>query len=717
VAGQGVRGTAVALVLLVVAAVLWPLLAVGAADGELHDAPVLVVGPDVVTSAVAARAATVADPPLDVRPAVDAEQAERALDDGDAVAVLHLDLTGSVDRLETAGGATPGRERAGVDLVTELEAAYGRSARYDPRVPIGRVGAPTITAAAVGAGLLLVAVVSLLRGPVARSLPRGLARIGGLVLLGTAVGGLVEVAVPHRELAAVPVGAAVVAAGLLALALEVLSGLRGLVVAVLVLLVVPLPLVVAGDAWLLTGPVRAVTDWTLVGAAAESVAVDAAPRDRPALVLVGTLAVSTLVLVLWRATRAATARLRRTGREAEADADERALRGFLRVVLVVSAVLTVAASTWWPDGQGGQRLGVVSLASQTRCVPSGPVRDIGDLNRIARLRGSAYMQGGDVGASAELQDGRALWLFGDTLRDEGTPGGLFVRNSMIVVEEGCLRLVVPESGGAILADRGDGVGYWPMSVVVLSRPGYDLVTVTLQRVRTTDPGDPFGFEGLGAAVASVVVPLGGTPQVLSVVDAGPDDPDPARPVWGAATTVDGEWAHLYGTSRPADAALGTGFAVRVARTRVEDVARPSTWRYWDGASWVTDPDAAVELIGAEDGTSQTFSVFPYAGGWAALSKRDEVFGQDVVVWTAPTPTGPFAAAPAVAQLPSDAVTGTVRYMPLAHPWLLPRPGTMVVSFSQNRLDPAAVVEDPLLYRPGFLRVRLPDLPQAAFSTD
>lgn len=701
------RGTALLLALVLLAGVVWTVLAVRAADGELHDAPVLLLGPDVVTSAVAARADAVDDPPLATTRSDDPDRAAQALADGEVVAVLHLDLTGTVDRLETAGGAAPGRERALVGLVADLEAAYGRSARYEPQVPVGRVGAPTIAAAAVGAGLLLVVVVSLWRGPVARSLPRGLMRVGALLLLGTAVGGLVEVAVPHAGLGAVPVGTAVVAAGLLALALEVLAGLRGLAAAVLVLLVVPLPLVVAGDAWLLTGPARAVTGWTLVGATAESIAVDTGPGDRPALVLVGTVLVSTVVLVLWRATRAVTARLRRTGRAAEADADDRALRGFLRVLVVGAAVLTVAASTWWPDGQGEHRLGVVSLASQTRCVPSGPVRDIGDLNRIARLRGSEFMQGGDVGASAELQDGRALWLFGDTLRSAGTPGGQFVRNSMIVVEDGCLRIVVPEGGGAIVPDRRDGVGYWPMSVVVLPRPGYDLVTVTAQRVRTTAPGDPFGFEGLGPAVVSVVVPRGGTPQVLSVLDVGPDDPDPARAVWGAATAVDGEDLYLYGTSRAADAELGTGFAVRVARTRLEHVDRPGTWRYWDGTSWVADPGAAVELIGADDGVSQTFSVFPTAGGWAALSKRDEVFGQDVVVWTAPDPAGPFTAGPAVAQLPSDAVTGTVRYMPLAHPWLLPRRGTMVVSFSQNRLDASEVVEDPLLYRPAFLRVRLP----------
>ena len=117
------RGTSLVLGTLLVASVLWPLLAVRAADGDLHDAPVLVVGPDVVTAAVAARAATVADPPLVVVRTDDPGRADEALGEGEVVAVLHLDLTGTVDRLETAGGAAPGRERAIVDLVTDLEAA------------------------------------------------------------------------------------------------------------------------------------------------------------------------------------------------------------------------------------------------------------------------------------------------------------------------------------------------------------------------------------------------------------------------------------------------------------------------------------------------------------------------------------------------------------------------------------------------------------------
>ena len=73
----------------------------------------------------------------------------------------------------------------------------------------------------------------------------------------------------------------------------------------------------------------------------------------------------------------------------------------------------------------------------------------------------------------------------------------------------------------------------------------------------------------------------------------------------------------------------------------------------------------------------------------------------------PGPTGPFTANPPVAQIPSDTRAGTLRYMPLAHPDLLPEKGSIIVSYSQNDTDLAKVGKNPFLYRPRFLRVPLP----------
>lgn len=56
--------------------------------------------------------------------------------------------------------------------------------------------------------------------------------------------------------------------------------------------------------------------------------------------------------------------------------------------------------------------------------------------------------------------------------------------------------------------------------------------------------------------------------------------------------------------------------------------------------------------------------------------------------------------------PSDAATGTFRYLPMTHPDLLPVPGTVLVSYSQNYADYSVVQEDPRRYRPRFLRLAL-----------
>lgn len=348
-----------------------------------------------------------------------------------------------------------------------------------------------------------------------------------------------------------------------------------------------------------------------------------------------------------------------------------------------------------------------AAATLEPCTPTGRLDSIAKLNRfVSQVRGSDGFAGGDVGASVELQDGRQVYVFGDTLRGEDFVGQKFVHNSMLVFSPGCSRVVMPRDHGALVPDRGDGVGYWPMSIARVGRGDDDVLGVGLQRVRMTGGSGVFDFEILGPAIARFVVPRGGTPELLGVEDIGPDRVDTTVPMWGAAVALDDGWVYVYGTSRPPEGGF-QGFALRVARTRPESISDPSTWSFWDGARWTADSDDAVELIGSDGGVSQTLSVFASGGRWYALSKRNEVLGTDLTIWTAPGPEGPFTAAVTAASIPSDAVTGTLRYLPLAHPELLPVPGTVVVSYSVNNTDPAVVRDDPRRYRPRFLRVELP----------
>ncbi|MDR6176387.1 hypothetical protein QE364_001100 [Nocardioides zeae] len=710
--GRRSPGERLPALLLVVALLLvagaWTLTAGAAGDDRLQQAPVVLVGPDVVTAAVASEVEAMPGSELAVGGTDDLDRARARLADGEVVAVLVIDLAGTQDRLLLSDDHAPARDRALVAQARSIADARDRTVVVErgDRLSAAVPAATTTSLLAVAAGFALVVVVSMVWGPVPRTFRRGVVRVAGIGALGVAAGLLATALASHR--AGAVVLAAVVASGLVTLACEALAGLRGLLVAAALLLVLPLPLVLAGDPWLLAQPWRTVTAWTIVGAATDALSPAVATTTvawRSGVVLAGSAVLALLVLLSTRLV------LRRRAREASPDDDPSLAPAPWRRQMAVLAVTLMASTTAvLTVGLPGNPPPVaprVSLASTTECFGPGKVDDIDDLNRIADLRATDAFQGGDVGASATLQDGRTVWMFGDTLRGPDAGGARFVRNSMLVVAPDCLQVVVARSGGAIIPDRDGGVGYWPMSVAVLAQPGYDLVEVTAQRVRTTDPDDPFGFENVGPAVATFVVPVGGVPQLVGTTDVGPDDADTTRPMWGAATTLADGWLYLYGTARPADPAPGTGFSLQVARTRPADVNDPSTWTYWDGATWGRDPADAAALIGATEGTSQTLSVFERDGTWYAVSKRGEVLGSDLVVWTAPAPTGPFTAGPPVAELPSDPDGGLLRYMPLAHPDLLPEDGDVVVSYSRNSTDLGAVLEDPLLYRPRFIRVPLP----------
>ena len=381
----------------------------------------------------------------------------------------------------------------------------------------------------------------------------------------------------------------------------------------------------------------------------------------------------------------------------------------LGVVLIVLAAVALGVVLWRATDDESPGSADVSAPS-TECLDmGGQIDTVEQLDKFARtVRGSAAFAGGDVGASTQLQDGRQLFVFGDTLRNDEFQGDKFVRNSMLVVSKQCGQVVLPEDGGAIIPNRSDGVGYWPMSVVRIEFQTFDLIGISAQRVRSTDEKDAgvFAFEILGPSLATFVVPRGQTPQLVDQVDIGPDKADPSRPMWGAATAYDAPWVYVYGTARPADATVG-GFALRVARVRPADVLRTDEWRYWDGRSWQRDASKAAVLIPNEGGVSQTLSVFQQGKRWYAVSKRDEFLGTELVVWSAPSPTGPFDAGTTVAELPSNLKSGELRYMPLAHPDLIPDRTSVIVSYSRNNTDVKKVQDDPFLYRPQFLEVTLP----------
>ncbi len=335
----------------------------------------------------------------------------------------------------------------------------------------------------------------------------------------------------------------------------------------------------------------------------------------------------------------------------------------------------------------------------------GPVTEYADVETMAadfaRAPSIAGLTGGDMAVDTALARGELLMAFGDALLNTPVSEESSVRNAILALADDRACLVLGPRGTAFVPDRVDGIGYWPTS---LGEVNEDTVAMFLQRVAERDDG---AFVNLGPSLAAVTVDADGIPHVVSVHDIGSDESSRQRIGWGAATWKgDDGYVYIYGTANP-ERDLVFGWSLHVARVAPERIFDIDAWEYWTGAEWSADESSATAVLPAVGGVEQTLSVWAEGQTWYAVSKRDGALGSDVVIRTAPAPTGPFSAGKVVASRPSHPEAGILTYAALAHPGLLPEPGTIVISVSRNSTDAEAIAADPTLYRPEFFRVPFP----------
>ena len=321
---------------------------------------------------------------------------------------------------------------------------------------------------------------------------------------------------------------------------------------------------------------------------------------------------------------------------------------------------------------------------------------------FARAPSVIGLTGGDMAVDTVLTGGDHLMAFGDSLLDTSATQETSVRNALLAFAGDRACLVLGPRGSAFVPDRIDGVGYWPTSLVEVGPDS--TVALFLQRVAERGDGQ---FANLGPSLAEVHVDSDGIPHAAGVQDIGSDDASRQRIGWGAASwPADDGYVYVYGTANP-ERDFVFGWSLHVARTTPDQIFDTDSWEYWTGNGWSADEASAVAVIPAVGGVEPTLSVFAEGGTWYAVSKRDGYLGSDVVIRSAPSPTGPFTAGEVVATRPSYPEAGILAYAALAHPALFPEPGTIVLSVSRNSTDSDAVSADPTLYRPEFFRVPLP----------
>lgn len=378
------------------------------------------------------------------------------------------------------------------------------------------------------------------------------------------------------------------------------------------------------------------------------------------------------------------------------------------VVWMLASALTVSGVylLGWSVGERIARPDAPTTSQTTATCRTPAPTSADDLNAILEgLDDEPPLLGADHGESVRLADGRRFFAFGDTIRDDEVVRGFWAVNSVMVLDQGCIRTMTPPGQGAAIPSRSDGVGYWPMSMRAVPTASGSQVQMLATRVRKTGQDE---FDSLGPAYVVFDVPSGGAPRLARVTDLGPDRRDPSFPTWGAAMWESGGHLYLFGTASNATKTT-FGWSLHVARTTPGGMSNPSTWEYWDGSAWrrgsgreASTP--AGTLVPADGGVSHILSVFTRGGSWYAVSKEGDFFGDNLAVWKAPAPTGPWTKH-VIAPLTTDDLIR--RYSPQAHPDLQTASGRLLVSFSQGPWQSRYFRSHPEMYRPQFLEITLP----------
>lgn len=317
-------------------------------------------------------------------------------------------------------------------------------------------------------------------------------------------------------------------------------------------------------------------------------------------------------------------------------------------------------------------------------------------------------QAADVGASAVLSDGRVLWVYGDTLREESMDPRL-VDNSVLVTSGTCMSQLITDDLGPTFP-RGDaGLSHWPMSVVRLDPTAADdpdvrdVVVVYLSRIQRGDRQWDFMFRGTTVAVLTVAED--GVPRLTDMQYLTPDSVAYDQINWGAAATVDGEWLYLYGTRDTGEPSV-FGRELYVSRMPVGEPTDPDAMQFWDGTQWQGHSSRIVPVLGAVEGTSQTLSVDRVDGRWTAISKRGGDLADSITMWTSDQPYGPWTATD-VADSPNGQGDGNLQYTPLSHPDIRTTSGRLLVSVSRNTSGIEELFARPQLGRVLFTEVARP----------
>jgi hypothetical protein len=321
--------------------------------------------------------------------------------------------------------------------------------------------------------------------------------------------------------------------------------------------------------------------------------------------------------------------------------------------------------------------------------------------------------GADGAYSTPLSKEKTVWLFSDTwvgnIRDGRRVDATIVNNS-VAIQDGAgpnakVRFFVRRDEhkkpvALIVPADGHGWYWWQAG----TRVGDKLYLFLAQIERTSNPG-VFGFRQIGQWLGVVNNP-----------DADPLDwhieqrklPCTLFQVqrqfnFGAGLLVDGNDLYIYGTDedRTKHPLVRFLIAARVPMERIDDFVQ---WQFYDDGKWTNSFQSSSRLtdgVAAELSVSYVPAVKKYV-----LVYSEAGLSPNILIRTAPTPTGPWSKPISVYRCPEAGWDKrNFCYAAKDHPELAGS-GELLISYAANSFELSHVVADARLYWPRFIRVKL-----------
>ncbi len=316
-----------------------------------------------------------------------------------------------------------------------------------------------------------------------------------------------------------------------------------------------------------------------------------------------------------------------------------------------------------------------------------------------------YRQGGDIPHRYRLPDGRVLWILNDSWINRTKPAGkltpptsTLVRNIAVVQTGLCFEVhagVVPALPPAIEpvpeswyadGERTDMAWWWFNDGVVV---GSEL-HIFASAMRQTGP---VGFGVAWKPTATYILTL--DTRSLAVRAMRPAPNVGATPGYGFSIAHDKDWTYLYGHNDNLqfyEASKDT-YLARVPRNEV--FAAPV---YWSGSGWSAAAAAAVPVVSMGTWTHR-MRVLHHDDRWIATAKEDDFFGDEFLILEAPLPQGPWKVTQRFPIATKTGGTDSVTYDGMA--WPTSDPDRLIIAWSNNHFQWAAVSANPSIYRPSF----------------